>query len=191
MSVSGSQKGKSHHTDRSFVHDAQKSLCCLYKLVIKLNKMVMNLSFKQEGNVISERVCDWMTANPIVVSPDTLLAEAAGLMQQHKIRKLPVQRDGKLVGIVTWGDIRKASASDVSQLAGYELDYLIDKIKIKRIMSAKPLTVTPDTSLAQAADIMLQHKVGGLPVLDGDQLVGIITESDILRALMSIGNRAA
>ncbi len=129
-------------------------------------------------------VRDWMTPNPIVVSPDTTLPDAYQLMRSSRIRRLPVVKHGKLVGIVTLGDIREARPSDATSLSIYEMNYLLSQLTIGEIMTRDPITVTPETSIAEAAQLMLEHKIGGLPVLDGDQIVGIITESDIFRVIV-------
>jgi len=129
-------------------------------------------------------VKDWMTRDPIVITPETTLPEAHRIMAEHKIRRLPVVDNGKLVGIVTRGDIREASPSDATSLSIFELNYLLAKLAVKQIMTRKPVTVKPGTTVERAAQIMLEHKIGGLPVVEGGNLVGIITESDIFRMLV-------
>ena len=96
-------------------------------------------------------------------------------MFEHKIRRLPVMNAGKLVGIVTLGDIREAKPSDATTLSIYELNYLMDKLTAKDFMTPNPIMITPDATIAEAARLMVEHKVGGLPVVDHDKLVGIIT----------------
>ncbi len=128
-------------------------------------------------------VQDWMTPNPITIQPKTTLPEAHRLMQQSHIRRLPVVHNGRLVGIVTLGDVREASPSDASSLSIYELHYLLAKLTVESIMTREPLTISPQASIRQAAQIMLEHKIGGIPVIEGERLVGIITESDIFRVL--------
>lgn len=129
-------------------------------------------------------VQDWMTPNPITVTPDTPIVEAHKLMVEHKIRRLPVVEDGKVVGIVTLGDIRGAEPSEATSLSIWELNYLISRIKVREVMKSPVVTVSPDTPIREAARLMLENKIAGLPVLDGDRLVGIITESDIFRMLV-------
>ncbi len=131
----------------------------------------------------TELVQDWMSSNPITVSPYIHLTEAYRLMKDHTIRRLPVVNNGQLVGIVTWGDVRRASASDVPSLGHFEAGYLLDKITVARIMTPNPITVTPQTSITEAAEIMLTHKIGGLPVIAEGKLIGVITGSDIFRLL--------
>lgn len=127
-------------------------------------------------------VRDWMTTTVITVSPQTTLPEAHRIMTGRRIRRLPVVEDDRLVGIVTRGDIRGAEASDASSLSIWELNYLLARLKVSEIMTPDPITIAPDATIAQAAGVMLQHKISGLPVLDADgRVVGIITESDIFR----------
>jgi acetoin utilization protein AcuB len=129
-------------------------------------------------------VQDWMTPDPITVSGDTTLPEVCRLMAGNAIRHLPVMSEGRLVGIVTWGDIREASASGATALSIFELHYLLDKVKVGEIMTPGPITTTPLTSVSRAAQIMLENKIGCLPVMSHGRLVGIMTESDILRMLV-------
>lgn len=129
-------------------------------------------------------VQDWMTRDPVTITSDTALPYAHRLMQDHKIRRLPVVEEGVLVGIITLGDIREAEPSDATSLSIFELNYLLAKLPVSDIMTPDPITVTPITTIARAAQLMLEHKVGGLPVVDRGKLVGIITESDIFRLLV-------
>lgn len=134
-------------------------------------------------------VRDWMTPNPVTATSDTSLPEALQLMKKHNIRRLPVLDvpGGKMVGIVTRGDLRGAQPSEATSLSIFELHYLVGRITLDQIMTPDPLTVGPDTTLHDAARLMLQHKVAGLPVVDpaSRQLVGIITESDIFRLVVT------
>jgi CBS domain-containing protein len=107
-------------------------------------------------------------------------------MREHKVRRLPVVQAGKLAGIVTLGDVREAGPSDATSLSIFELNYLLAKLTIGEIMTKNPVTVAAETSLHDAAQIMLEKKIGGLPVMEGDNLVGIITESDIFRAVVEL-----
>lgn len=129
-------------------------------------------------------VKDWMTDNPITVTSSTTLPEAHRLMQDNNIRRLPVVDDGKLAGIVTLGDVREASPSDATSLSIFELNYLLSRLKVGTIMTSDPITVTTITTIARAAQLMLENKIGGLPVVERDKVVGIITESDIFRMLV-------
>ena len=129
-------------------------------------------------------VKDWMTPDPITIAPTTTLPEAHRLMKECNIRRIPVVENGRLVGIVTLGDVREASPSQASSLSIYEMNYLISRLTVGQIMSREAITITPDTSIEAAARLMLEHKIGGLPVVDGERVVGIITESDIFRLLV-------
>lgn len=129
-----------------------------------------------------ECVCDWMTREVISISPNTSLVEAHKLMMEKRIRRLPVINDGRLVGIVTLGDVRGAEPAHASSLNIWESDHLLAKLKIFEIMTQRPLTILQNASLRDAALIMLENKFSGLPVVDeAGHLVGIITESDIFR----------
>lgn len=132
-------------------------------------------------------VKDWMTPDPITIDPQTTLPEVHRLMKECNIRRLPVVANGRVVGIITLGDIREASPSNATSLSIYELHYLLSRLTVGEIMTRDPITITPDTSIEAAARLMLEHKIGGLPVVDGAKLVGIITESDIFRLLVMEG----
>ena len=129
-------------------------------------------------------VRDWMTADPITAPPTMSLPDALKLMAERKVRRLPVVDRGRLVGIVTRGDLRGAQPSQATSLSVFELNYLVGRITLDQIMTRDPLTVEDTTTIHDAAQIMLQRKISGLPVLRGGQLVGIITESDIFRLVV-------
>ncbi len=129
-------------------------------------------------------VRDWMTPNPITIDIKTTLPEAHKLMKECHIRRLPVVDHGKVVGILTLGDIREASPSDATSLSIFELNYLLAKLTVEKIMTRDPITIAPSSTIREAAQIMLEHKIGGVPVVEDDKLVGIITESDIFRVLV-------
>lgn len=132
-------------------------------------------------------VRDWMTSDPVTIDPQTTLPEANRLMKECGIRRLPVVDNGRLVGIVTLGDVREASPSCATSLSIYELNYLIARLTVGHIMTREPITIAPDSSIEAAARLMLEHKVSSLPVVDGTKVVGIITESDIFRLLVNEG----
>ncbi len=132
-------------------------------------------------------VKDWMTPDPITIAPNTTLPEANRLMKECGIRRLPVVDKGRLVGIVTLGDVREASPSAATSLSIYELNYLLARLTVEKIMTRDPIVITPETSIEAAARLMLEHKIGGLPVVDEGKVVGIITESDIFRLLVTEG----
>lgn len=128
-----------------------------------------------------------MTTNVISVPPDTPIQEALQLMRNKSIRRLPVQdSDGKLVGLISMLDLIDASPSDATSLSVWELNYLVSKIKVKDVMTKEVITVTEDTPLEEAARIMADNKIGGLPVLRGEKLVGIITETDIFKIFLEM-----
>jgi acetoin utilization protein AcuB len=128
-----------------------------------------------------ERVRDWMTTDVISVTPETTLPEAHRILIREEIRRLPViDRDGRLVGIVTIGDIRGAEPSPATSLSIWEMNYLLSTLKIDKIMTKNPVTISVDATIGEAARSMLEHRVSGLPVVDADgRVAGIITESDI------------
>lgn len=130
-------------------------------------------------------VKDWMTSPARVINPDTPVSEAYSMMMQMGIRRLPVVDKDNLVGIVTLGDLREARPSQATSLSIYELNYLLARLTVGQVMTHNPFTVTPETPIQKAARIMLDRKVGGLPVVDPKgKLIGIITESDIFRMLI-------
>ncbi|HZJ84807.1 MAG TPA: CBS and ACT domain-containing protein [Syntrophomonadaceae bacterium] len=134
------------------------------------------------------KVKDRMTTRVITVDMETNINEAFRLMKENDIRRLPVFEKGKLKGIITLTDLNQASPSSATSLSIHELNYLLAKTKIKDIVPKKQkvLTVSPDTYIETAAKIMLQNTVSGLPVLDNDKLVGIITETDLFASLIDI-----
>lgn len=129
-----------------------------------------------------ELVKDWMSYDVVTITPDTTLPEAHRLMSEKHIRRLPVVEDDRLVGIVTYGDIRGAEPSEATSLSIWELNYLVSRLRVEEIMTHEPLTIRPEATVGEAAQVMLKNKVSGLPVVnDSGNLVGIITESDIFR----------
>ncbi|OUM98145.1 MAG: hypothetical protein BAA04_03555 [Firmicutes bacterium ZCTH02-B6] len=132
------------------------------------------------------KVADIYTRNPVVVDPETSAPQARKLMEEHKIRRLPVVDNGKLVGIVTLSDLLKAAPSPATSLSIWELNYLLDRVKVKEIMTRDVVTTTPETDLKAVASVMAERKIGGLPVVENGQVVGIITESDVFRALVRL-----
>jgi len=129
---------------------------------------------------------DWMTPDPITIHPQSTLPQARKLMEEHHIRRLPVMEDDELVGIITLGDIREAQPSDVNSLRSYEMEHLVGLITVDTAMTPDPVTVLPDKPVTEAAKLFLKLKVGGLPVIKNDELVGIITETDLCRLLTQI-----
>ena len=132
-------------------------------------------------------VKDWMSKSVFTVDEDDSMQEAMRVIKEHDIRMLPVMRKGKLVGILTDRDLKRASASDATTLEVHELLFLISKIKVRDIMSKNPITVPFDFTVEETAEILLRYKISGVPVvdLDGD-IVGTITQTDIFRVLISL-----
>ncbi len=128
-----------------------------------------------------EFVKDWMTRDVITVNPETPLPEAHQIMMNEEIRRLPVVDEvGKLVGIVTLGDVRGAQPSPATSLSIWELNYLLSNLKVNEIMTPEPITLSCEATIGEAARVMLETRVSGLPVVDDQgNLQGIITESDI------------
>ena len=114
-----------------------------------------------------------MTKHPVTITAEELLSQAKEKMAVGRFRRLPVMGEGKLTGIITERDLR--------QYAG-----VLDHTKVNAVMTEKPITVSPETMLEDAADIMLKNQIGGLPVLHQGQLVGIITASDIMKAFLDV-----
>lgn len=129
------------------------------------------------------RVSEIMTKNPITVETDTPIRDAHRLMVEHKIRKLPVLKKGKLVGILTYDMILEASPSSASSLSIHELHFLLTEMKVKEIMAKNPVTLAPDTPFEKALVLGQDSRIRGFPVVDKGKLVGITTHGDILRLL--------
>lgn len=128
-----------------------------------------------------------MTHNPITVREDTSLDEAMRIMKREKIRRLPIlDAAGKLAGIVSNQDLLAASPSQATTLSKYEVGYLISKITMQEIMTSDVITVQEDTPVEEAARIMADNKIGGVPVMRGDTLVGIITETDLFKVFLEV-----
>ena len=132
-------------------------------------------------------VKNWMSNNVITVDANSSMQDAMDLLKKNDIRMLPVMRKGKLVGIITDRDLKKASASDATTLDVHELLYLLTKIKVKDIMTRDVITVPPDFTAEETAQVLLKNKISGAPVVDANgQLVGAITQADIFRVLISL-----
>src|SRR5690554_219629 len=127
-----------------------------------------------------------MTTNPFTISPDDTIPDAHEMMKEHGVRRLPVMKNGKLVGIVSNEDIEKYSPSKATTLSMGEITYLLSKTKIGQIMTKNLITISSCALLEEAALLMRDNKVGFLPVVDDDKLVGIITESDIFDSFIEL-----
>jgi acetoin utilization protein AcuB len=128
-----------------------------------------------------------MTRNPIFIRPDMTVTDAQALMKREKIHHLPVlDKDEKVVGIVTEKDLLYASPSVATTLSVYEMTSLLAKLKVDRVMSRDVVTVTEDVPLEEAARIMADRRIGGLPIVRGRTVVGMITESDLFRIFIEL-----
>ena len=127
-----------------------------------------------------------MTKPVITITPDMPITEAVNLFKKEHIRRAPVIKDGKLVGIVTEGNLMNASPSAATTLSIWEMNYLLSKIKVSEVMTKNVMTVTEDTPIEQAARIMADNKIGGLPVLRDGYVVGIITETDLFKLFLEL-----
>jgi CBS domain-containing protein len=130
-----------------------------------------------------QNVAECMSTPPIIVAPSMRLEAAQRLMHQEHVRRLPVVADGRLIGIITLGDLRAAQPSAATTLSIHEWRALLDKVTVAACMTRDPLTVAPDASVLEAAHLILDHRVGGLPVVANGGVVGVITESDLFRLL--------
>ena len=130
-----------------------------------------------------------MQKNPITILPEASFYEVRALIRDKGIRHLPVvDKEGHLVGIVTEGDIREAAPSDATTLSAHELNYLLGKLKVSAFMTPKDrlITITSDTIIEEAVQLMHDHKIGCLPVVEDKKLAGLITETDVLALLVDL-----
>lgn len=127
-----------------------------------------------------------MSTPVITVPPDMSVPDCLKLMQRERIRRTPVVENGRLIGIVSDKDLLNASPSDATSLSVWEITYLINKIKVKDVMTKEVLTIREDMPIEEAARIMVDNKVGGLPVVKNGDLVGLITETDLFKLLLEL-----
>lgn len=130
-------------------------------------------------------VREWMTPDPQTVNASTPVMEAMQRLREGGFRRLPVVQNGKLIGIVTDRDLKEATPSKATTLSIYELNYLLSKLVVKDVMRSPVITVRVDDPIEQAALLMEEHRISGLPVLENGNLVGILTITDLMRALVS------
>jgi acetoin utilization protein AcuB len=128
-------------------------------------------------------VCDRMIKPVLTITPEIPIHEALNILKNQEIRHIPVLQGGKLVGLVTNEDLFYASPSPATSLSIWDMNYLISKVTVKDVMTENVITVTEETPIEEAALIMAKHKIGCLPVMRNDDLVGIITETDMLKIL--------
>ena len=132
-------------------------------------------------------VKNWMTKEVFAIDPEESMQRAISLMKEHKIRMLPVMKDGQLVGIVSDTDLKRASASDATMLDVHEMLYLLSKIKIKDIMSKKPITVPEDYTVEETAELLMNKNISGVPVVNhSGVVVGTITRDDLYKVLITL-----
>jgi acetoin utilization protein AcuB len=129
---------------------------------------------------------DWMTTNPVTVTSNITLPEAYWLMVENRIRRLLVVDGGKLVGIVTMEDLRGSFHTDIIAINPLKVNQILSEMPVRQLMSKDPITIDMDSSVIQAAQTMLTHRISTLPVIEAGRVVGIITESDLFRVLVDI-----
>ena len=128
-----------------------------------------------------------MSTQPVTIAADVPITEALRIMRQSQVRRLPVlDANGRLVGIVSEKDLLYASPSPATSLSIYEMHYMLSRLKVTELMTPDPITITPDILLEEAAIIMADSKIGGLPVVEDGNLVGIITETDIFKVFLEL-----
>ena len=133
------------------------------------------------------RVRDIMGRSLVTVSVSERLSTVEDIMTLGHVRHMPVVRGGKLVGVVSERDLLRASLSVLSEHRGAERRAFLHVVEIARVMSAPPIVIGPDATIDEAALVMAEKKIGCLPVVDGDHLLGMVTETDVLRAVAGIG----
>jgi CBS domain-containing protein len=126
-----------------------------------------------------------MTRHPITIHRGTSILATRKRMDDEQVRRLLVlDDDGSLLGVVTAGDVREAWPSPWSSLEPFERREALSEIPVEEVVEEDPISIHPDATIQEAADLMFQNKIGGLPVVEDDKLVGIITQSDLLRGLV-------
>lgn len=132
-------------------------------------------------------VKDRMSKHPLTISKDTTISATHRYMQEQQVRHLPVvDKSGRMVGLVTEDDLLKAEPSSATSLSVWEIHSLLDRVKVSDVMVRDVIKSAEDVPIEEAAHLMLEHKIGCLPVMRGDTLVGIITESDLFRTFMEL-----
>ena len=127
-----------------------------------------------------------MSRPVITVKPNLPIMEALNLMKREKIRRTPVVDGGKLVGIISDKDLLNASPSDATSLSVWEINYLLSQITVNEVMTKEVLTIAEDMPIEEAARIMADNKIGGIPVMRGDRVVGLITETDLFKVFLDL-----
>jgi predicted transcriptional regulator len=133
-------------------------------------------------------VAEIMTTNVVAIEPQNSIATAIRLMRQGQLRRLPVVENGALVGIVTSGDLRRITGLASILKDPSQDNFLWHHIPVANVMSREPISLSPDAPVSEAARLLVEHKIGGLPIVVDGRLVGIITTSDLLETLMAPAN---
>jgi acetoin utilization protein AcuB len=153
--------------------------------LVKASEIELRLQAKGVNG--SMRVKNRMTRNPVTANPKTTYNEAMRLMEKNDIHHLPIlKKNGDLVGIVSHSDMLEAEPSRVSTLSVYEIASLLEKVTMDQLMSHPVLAIQGDCSISEAAHYMLEEDVGCLPVMDGKELIGIITDTDIFKTFVEV-----
>ena len=132
--------------------------------------------------LVSER----MSRPPITIGPELPINEALALFKKERIRRAPVIKGGKLIGIVSEKDLLNASPSPATTLSVWEMNYLLSKLTVAEVMTKDVITITEDTPIEEAARIMADNKIGGLPVVKGTRVVGIVTETNLFKLFLEL-----
>jgi acetoin utilization protein AcuB len=128
-----------------------------------------------------------MSTKPVTITADMPITEALRVMRQSQVRRLPVLNpNGQLVGIVSEKDLLYASPSPATSLSIYEMHYMLSRLLVSELMVKDVITITPDVPVEEAARVMADHKIGGLPVMEDGKLAGIITETDVFTVLLEM-----
>jgi acetoin utilization protein AcuB len=140
----------------------------------------------EDTSMNTQIVRNWMTPHPITITPQTTLAEAKQLLVDYHLRRLPVLNNDKLVGMVTWRDINRAESSTGTILNLYEFQVMRARLTAREFMSTELVTISSDATIEEAAGLMIEHKISGLPVVEDGKMVGLITETDICIFVMQL-----
>lgn len=132
-------------------------------------------------------VKDFMTKNPIYTNPKELISNVKSMMDREQITKVPVlDETGKLIGVITKTDLKKTMPSNATTLDIYELSYLLSKMTVEKVMKKNPITIQKNATIEEAAKLMAEKGISSLIIMDGDVLAGILTKSDLFRALVDM-----
>lgn len=132
---------------------------------------------------------DWMTSDPKAVNDDDLVKTAVRLVVENRIRHLPVIRGDSLVGIISDRDLKRAMPSIVAGSTPEEYQLFMEETSVEQVMTKNPITCAPDTDLADLVREFCEHKVGAIPVVEGERLVGIVTQTDMMQAFLEVLER--